>query len=144
MRWVCRHSLLPSWLALGCAASIFVASLAMAQQPTGPSDNEPDVQEQPSQEPSAGTFKVNVDVVNVFCNVKDKHGALIPDLKKDDFEISEDGKLQTLKYFASEANQPLTLGLLVDTSGSQQRVLPLEKEAASPSGKKPPASFWMR
>src|ERR1051326_3505880 len=131
MRWVCRHSLLPSWLALGCAASIFVASLAMAQQPTGPSDNEPDVQEQPSQEPSAGTFKVNVDVVNVFCNVKDKHGALIPDLKKDDFEIAEDGKLQTLKYFASEANQPLTLGLLVDTSGSQQRVLPIEKEAAS-------------
>ena len=100
----------------------------MAQQPTGPSDNEPDVQEQPSQEPSAGTFKVNVDVVNVFCNVKDKHGALIPDLKKDDFEISEDGKLQTLKYFASEANQPLTLGLLMDTSGSMRDVIPAEKE----------------
>lgn len=114
------------------ASIVMLASVAfvLAQQPSGPADNEPDVQEQPTQQSSAGTFKVNVDVVNVFCNVKDKHGALIPDLKKDDFEISEDGKPQTLKYFASEANQPLTLGLLVDTSGSQQRVLPLEKEAA--------------
>lgn len=131
MRWVRRHSLLRLWLVVGGASLIFVASPAMAQQPPGPSDNEPDIQEQPSQETSAGTFKVNVDVVNVFCNVKDKHGTLIPDLKKDDFEISEDGKAQTLKYFAAEANQPLTLGLLVDTSGSQQRVLPIEKEAAS-------------
>lgn len=116
---------------MACLLLGMAASVCAAQQLPGPSDNEPDVQEQPSREPSAGTLKVNVDVVNVFCNVKDKRGALIPDLKKDDFEISEDGKPQTLKYFAAEANQPLTLGLLVDTSGSQQRVLPLEKDAAS-------------
>ena len=74
------------------------------------------------------TLKVNVQVVNLYFNVKDKHGALIPNLKKEDFQVSEDGKPQTIKYFAAESNQPLTLGLLIDTSGSQTRVLPMEKE----------------
>jgi VWFA-related protein len=121
-----------SRLSAALLAAIFAVSIAAAQQPPGPTDDEPDVQEQPSQQqPSAGTLKVNVDVVNIFCNVKDKHGALVPNLTKNDFEISEDGKPQSLKYFASEANQPLTLGLLIDTSGSQQRVLPMEQDAAS-------------
>jgi VWFA-related protein len=124
-----------SWFLQFARASIIVmlmAASAWAQQP--PSDDTLDEPPQPQIEkraPEAGTLKVNVDVVNVFCNVKDKHGALIPDLKKDDFEVSEDGQPQTLKYFAAESDQPLTLGLLVDTSGSQQRVLPMEKESAS-------------
>jgi len=74
------------------------------------------------------TLKVNVDVVQLFFNVKDKKGALIPALTKDDFEILEDGKPQTIKYFTAETNLPLTLGILIDTSGSQQRVLPMEQE----------------
>jgi VWFA-related protein len=74
------------------------------------------------------TLKVNVQVVNLFFNVKDKRGALIPNLKKEDFVVSEDGKPQAIKYFAAESDQPLTLGLLIDTSGSQMRVLPMEKE----------------
>jgi VWFA-related protein len=77
------------------------------------------------------TLKVNVQVVNLFFNVKDKRGALIPNLKKEDFLINEDGKPQTIKYFAAESNQPLTLGLLIDTSGSQIRVLPMEKEVGA-------------
>lgn len=77
------------------------------------------------------TLKVNVQVVNLFFNVKDKRGALIPNLKKEDFQINEDGKPQTIKYFAAESNQPLTLGLLIDTSGSQIRVLPMEKEVGA-------------
>jgi VWFA-related protein len=77
------------------------------------------------------TLQVNVNVVNVFCNVKDKRGALIPDLKKEDFELYEDKAKQNIKYFSSETNQPLTLGMLIDTSGSLQAVLPMEQEVGS-------------
>src|SRR5713226_3841477 len=80
------------------------------------------------QDQSMGTLKVNVNVVQLFFNVKDKHGALIPNLTKDDFQILEDGKSQTIKYFSAESNLPLTLGILIDSSGSQQRVLEMEKE----------------
>ena len=76
-------------------------------------------------------FKVSVDVVNVFFNVKDKRGGLIPDLKPGDFELYEDEKKQTIKYFSAESNQPLTLGLLIDSSGSMQRVIEMEKEVGS-------------
>src|SRR5258705_2426131 len=74
------------------------------------------------------TLKVNVDVVQLFFNVKDKKGGLIPNLTKDDFQIFEDGKSQTIKYYAAESNLPLTLGILIDASGSQELVLPMEKE----------------
>lgn len=77
------------------------------------------------------TFTANVNVVNLFFNVKDKRGALIPNLKKDDFKVFEDGKPQTIKYFSAESDQPLTLGLLIDTSVSQERVLPMEKEVGA-------------
>jgi VWFA-related protein len=77
------------------------------------------------------TFTSNVNVVNLFFNVKDKKGALIPSLTKDNFQVFEDGKPQTIKYFSAESNQPLTLGLLIDTSASQERVLPMEKEVGA-------------
>ena len=72
-----------------------------------------------------------MNVVNLFFNVKDKHGNLIPSLTKSDFQVLEDGKPQTIKYFSAESNQPLTLGILIDTSGSQERVLPMEKEVGA-------------
>lgn len=77
------------------------------------------------------TFTSNVNVVNLFFNVKDKHGNLIPNLTKNDFQVLEDGKPQTIKYFSADSNQPLTLGILLDTSGSQERVLPMEKEVGA-------------
>jgi len=80
------------------------------------------------QDQSATTVKVNVNVVQLFFNVKDKKGGLIPNLTKDDFEVLEDGKPQTIKYFAADSNLPLTLGILIDSSGSQTRVLDMEKE----------------
>src|SRR6266566_8717358 len=80
------------------------------------------------QDQSMETLKVNVNVVQLFFNVKDKKGALIPNLAKDDFQILEDGKPQTIKYFTAESDLPLTLGILIDSSGSQQRVLEMEKE----------------
>jgi VWFA-related protein len=81
-----------------------------------------------SQDQSIDTLKVNVEVVQLFFNVKDKHGALIPNLAKDSFDVFEDGQQQTIKYFKSESDLPLTLGILLDTSGSQLRVLDMEKE----------------
>src|ERR1700730_15377331 len=101
-----------------------VATLALAQN--SPASSSADAQ-QPT-EKSDETLKVNVNVVGVFFNVKDKHGALIPNQTKDDFEVFEDGKPQTIKYFTAESNLPLTLGILIDTSGSQLRVLDMEKE----------------
>ena len=77
------------------------------------------------------TFKVDVNVVNLLFNVKDKHGSLIPNLSKDDFQIAEDSKPQTIKYFKSETNLPLTLGILIDTSLSQDAVLPMEKQVGA-------------
>ena len=77
------------------------------------------------------TLKVNVEVVQLFFNVKDKHGALIPNLNKDNFDIFEDGKQQSIKYFKAESDLPLTLGILIDSSGSQQRVLDMEKEVGA-------------
>src|ERR1700694_3076268 len=85
------------------------------------SDNE-------AQDQSVETLKVNVEVVQLFFNVKDKHGALIPNLTKDNFDLFEDSQQQTIKYFKAESDLPLTLGILIDTSGSQLRVLDMEKE----------------
>lgn len=76
------------------------------------------------------TFRKNVNIVNVYFTVKDHHGGLIPNLNKDEFEVLENGKPQSIKYFNAETNLPLTLGLLIDSSGSMQRMLDTEKIVA--------------
>ena len=76
-------------------------------------------------------FRKNVTVVNVLFTVKDKHGALIPNLTKDHFELLEEGKPQTIKYFSTENDLPITLGLLIDSSKSMERTLPEEKVVAA-------------
>jgi VWFA-related protein len=80
------------------------------------------------EEQSVATFKLNVNLVDVFFTVKDKQGNLVPHLTKDDCTITEDKEPQKLKSFVAETQQPLTLGILLDTSGSQQRVLSLEQD----------------
>ena len=77
------------------------------------------------------TFSVNVKVVNVLATVRDKHGKIVNNLTKDDFILDEDGRPQTIKYFRQETDMLLTLGLLVDTSLSQLRVLDKEKTASA-------------
>src|SRR6266853_754842 len=79
---------------------------------------------------SAATIAVDVKVVTLPVTVRDKHGKIVRDLTKDDFTLQEDGHPQTIRYFAQEANLPLTLGLLVDTSMSQRNVLDQEKAAS--------------
>lgn len=99
-----------------------LAPFTLSQQSSQPAQSQ-----QPADQ-NAETLKVNVNVVQLFFNVKDKHGALIPNLTKDDFAISEDGKPQTIKYFAAESNLPLTIGMMIDASGSQRNVIDMEKE----------------
>lgn len=76
-------------------------------------------------------IKVDVDVVNVLCTVSNKRGALVNDLKKEDFRIREDGKPQQIRYFARETNLPLSVALLVDVSGSVSRFIRTEKSTAA-------------
>ena len=85
----------------------------------------------PDDDQSVATFKLQVSLVDLFFTVKDKNGNLVPHLTKDDCTIEEDKQPQTLKSFVAETNMPLTLGVLLDTSGSQQRVLPLEQDAGA-------------
>ena len=73
---------------------------------------------------------MDVKLVNVFATVRDKKGAIVNNLTKGDFTLEEDGRPQTIQYFAQESNLPLTLGLLVDTSMSQRTVLGQERTAS--------------
>jgi VWFA-related protein len=75
-------------------------------------------------------ISVDVKVVTMVASVRDKHGKLIRDLSKDDFVLEQDGHPQTIRYFAQESDAALTLGLLVDTSLSQRRVLDQERAAS--------------
>jgi VWFA-related protein len=99
-----------------------------------PSPDAPPVSTAPApaiEEEPVATLKLNVNLVDVFFTVKDKAGNLVPHLTRDDCTVSEDKQPQTLKSFLAETRQPLTLGILLDTSGSQSRVLPLEQDAGS-------------
>jgi VWFA-related protein len=124
------------WMSLGlCLAAQDGPMIVPKTQPQ--SDQQSQQQDQQGQQPVNGdddnlqTFKAQVNVVNLFFNVKDKHGLLIPNLTKDDFQVFEDGKPQTIKYFSTEAQQPLTLGIMIDTSASQTRVLDIEQESCA-------------
>ena len=78
----------------------------------------------------APPISVDVKMVSMLASVRDKHGQLISSLTKDDFTVEQDGHPQTITYFAKESDLPLTLGLLVDTSMSQRRVLDQERAAS--------------
>jgi len=77
------------------------------------------------------TIKVDVDVVSVLASVRDKRNSLVPNLEQNDFTILEDGKPQTIKYFTRETDLPLTIGLLIDVSGSQVNLIQIERDAAA-------------
>jgi VWFA-related protein len=102
---------------IACVACILLGapSLAHAQQPL-PAEG--------------GTLKATTEVVSVYAVVREKNGHLVADLNKEDFEVDEDQQEQQIKYFSREADTPLTMGILVDTSPSQGRVLEEEKTQA--------------
>lgn len=91
-------------------------SLLMLLAPSGTA------QEQP-------TFTTEIKVVNVLASVRTKQGEFIRDLDKDDFSVLENGRPQTIRYFSKQTDLPLTLGLMIDTSMSQRRVMEEERAA---------------
>jgi VWFA-related protein len=99
-----------------------------------PSPDAPPVSHAPApavDETPVATLKLNVNLVDLFFTVKDSKGNLVPHLTKDDCKIEEEKVPQTLKSFVAQNDQPLTLGILLDTSGSQMRVLPIEQDAGA-------------
>ena len=110
---------------------VFLAAAAAGVALTGTSGREALAQNsaENSPEPDA-KFSTDVKVVNVLATVRDKQGKIVSDLGKDDFDLAEDGRPQTIRYFTRETDLPLTLGLLVDTSLSQRMVLGEERDAS--------------
>jgi VWFA-related protein len=106
---------------------LLVFATAAAQQPP---PQQPPAPEQPAQLTSQSKIAVEVKTVSVLATVRDKHEKTISTLTKDDFALTEDGHPQPIDYFARESDLPLRLGLLVDTSLSQRRVLEQERSAS--------------
>ncbi|MBV8551756.1 MAG: VWA domain-containing protein [Acidobacteriaceae bacterium] len=109
-----RRGLIVSGFWFSSAGRMLRAQLTSAQEPA----------------PPQATFSADVKVVNVFATVRDKDGKIVRNLTKDDFILEEDGRPQTIRYFAQQSDLPLTLGLLVDTSGSERRMIPEERDAS--------------
>ena len=97
-------------LRAGCAM-LLVAVLASGQQ----------LQEQ--------VITVNVDLVNIYFTVCNKRGRLITNLDRGNFRAFEDGEAQTITHFSKETDAPLTILLLIDTSGSVRDKLKFEQQA---------------
>jgi VWFA-related protein len=118
----------------GAAILSLSASQAFAQAEPSPDappvSTAPDTTQQDEQQPTT-TLKVNVNLVSNYFSVRDKHNGLVSTLTKNDCAILEDKVPQKIKNWGAETDQPLTLGILLDTSGSQQNVLPLEQETGS-------------
>ncbi len=104
-------------------ASLLLAPSLLAQQKPSTPEQTPTS--------TAPTIAVDARLVNLPVVVRDKKGALIQNLTKDDFVLQVDGKPQTIRYFDKDTNLPLTLGLLVDTSLSQRDVIDEERTASS-------------
>ena len=85
-----------------------------------------------SQEPSpqqGPVIRTQVNLVNLFVTVRDKSKRIVTDLKQDDFKILEDNQPQQIAFFSKEVTLPITLALLLDTSGSEQYMLPAIQDA---------------
>jgi VWFA-related protein len=107
-------------LAASCVAPILLIHVRAQQKP-----------DQKIEEDAGEPIKVNVDVVSLYCSVRNKQNGLVNTLEKTDFDLAEDTKPQTIKYFSKETNIPLTMGLLVDVSNSQKNLIEVERSAAS-------------
>ena len=111
-------------VAVLCVLFFCTCMRAEAQQPEGaPQSSAPAVREM-------ATITVNAQLVNLPVVVRDKKGALVQNLSRSEFALSVDGHLETIRYFDKDNDLPLTLGLLVDTSGSVRSALDDERTAS--------------
>jgi VWFA-related protein len=101
--------------AVAVAAAIAVARPAFPQDPVS----------------QGGTIKSNVNLVNIFATVRDKNKKIVDTLHKEDFKLTEDNQDQNIAFFSKESTLPITLAMLLDTSGSEQFMLGGIQEAGS-------------
>lgn len=131
-----KYRIFPALVGLGVSLGLAVGSVAV---PAGaqvlPSPDAPPVSHAPDtsnqvMNMKVPKLKVNVNLVNFYFTAFNRHHGLVDDLTREDCKLDENGVPQTIKNWTANANQPLTLGILLDTSGSQENVLPLEKQSA--------------
>jgi VWFA-related protein len=119
------------FLALPLGSLLLASPRARAQDapsvdaPPPPSKAKP--QEEVIRDPNQ-VIKTNVNLVDIYFSARD-HSGFVTGLGVNDCQVYEEGKQQTIKNLTAERNLPLTIGILLDTSGSQEYVLPLEKES---------------
>ncbi|HXM97869.1 MAG TPA: VWA domain-containing protein [Candidatus Dormibacteraeota bacterium] len=116
---------MPKARRIQCLALCVAATMASPALP----QNATPVSQQPAT--AQGTIKSQVNLVNLFVTVRDKKKNIVSDLKKEDFKINEDGQEQKIAFFNKEIALPVTLGLLLDTSGSEQEMLSAIQEGGS-------------
>ena len=104
-------------LAWSLCFSLLLPALPKAQEPKAPAQ--------------APAIKAEVNLVNLFATVRDKNKRIVTDLKQDDFKVSEDGHEEKISFFSKEMALPITLGLLLDTSGSEQNMLASIQDAGA-------------
>ncbi|HEX3987020.1 MAG TPA: VWA domain-containing protein [Acidobacteriaceae bacterium] len=129
-------------------AACVVLCVSLAALPLGAQQAPP----APASAP-ATTITVQAQLVNLPVIVRDKKGALVQNLTKADFALTVDGHHATIRYFDKDNNLPLTLGLLVDTSGSVRSALDDERSASqafldqmmtAPAGRAPDQAFLIQ
>lgn len=104
-------------------ALLAVAGLAVSQQ-------RPATKASVAEAPDV-VIRGGVDLVNILATVRGKNNALVANLQQSDFKVFEDGKEQEIRYFTRESNLPLTIGMLVDVSGSMDGLIPAEQRAGT-------------
>jgi len=111
------RKILTSTLAWSLCFSLLLPALPKAQEPKAPAQ--------------APAIKAEVNLVNLFATVRDKNKRIVTDLKQDDFKVTEDGHEEKISFFSKEMALPITLGLLLDTSGSEQYMLSAIQDAGA-------------
>ena len=114
----------------GYALALCLTVLTLMTGPAAISQGQQNQEQATAAAQSGPPIKVQANLVTVYAMVRDKHGKIVANLTKDQFTLTEDGRPQTVTYFVADTDVPLTLGLLVDTSMSQRRVLGQEREAS--------------
>lgn len=131
--WLPNRKIISSDLSRRESLLVLLGGLGLAARAQAPgstsSTTAASTETSPSNSTSTPTFATGVKVVNVPVSVRDKQGKPIIKLTQADFELKEDGRKQEIRYFARQTDTPVTLGLLMDTSFSQRRVLGQERSA---------------
>jgi VWFA-related protein len=134
---------LGAYPAFNLIASEAIAALRTPPQgadrgPMGPAGSPPrNTQTEPAPQPpqelpeTQNPLESKTAIVNVFATVRDKKNSIVGDLTQDDFKIYEDGVPQKIVYFSKEVNLPISLAIMMDTSGSMYYMLGAEKDAGS-------------